>query len=90
VELYIHSPITPSWRGAQLKEAWGQLYWIEVIDCSASRPDRFTPGEKAPGTHWTGAWVGYRVTLAAVAKRKKIVSPTGDPPSVVQPVTKSL
>jgi hypothetical protein len=26
VELYIHSPNTPSWRGAQLKEAQGQLY----------------------------------------------------------------
>jgi hypothetical protein len=26
VELYLHSPNTPSWRGAQLKEAQGQLY----------------------------------------------------------------
>jgi hypothetical protein len=24
---------------------------------SASRPGRFTPGEKAPGTHWIGGWV---------------------------------
>jgi hypothetical protein len=26
VELYLHSPNTPSWRGAQLKKAQGQLY----------------------------------------------------------------
>jgi hypothetical protein len=26
VELYIHTPNTPSWRGPQLKEAQGQLY----------------------------------------------------------------
>jgi hypothetical protein len=27
---------------------------------SASRPCRFTPGEKAPDTHRTGGWVGLR------------------------------
>jgi hypothetical protein len=26
VELYLHAPSTPSWRGAQLGEARGQLY----------------------------------------------------------------
>jgi hypothetical protein len=26
VELYLHSPTTPSWRGAQLGGAQGQLY----------------------------------------------------------------
>jgi hypothetical protein len=26
VELYLHSPNTPSWRGAQLKKAQAQLY----------------------------------------------------------------
>jgi hypothetical protein len=26
VELYLHSPSTPSWRGAQLGGAQGQLY----------------------------------------------------------------
>jgi hypothetical protein len=30
---------------------------------SASRPCRFTPGEKAPGTHWIGGWVDPRVGL---------------------------
>jgi hypothetical protein len=26
----------------------------------ASRPCRFTPGKRAPGTHWIGDWVGPR------------------------------
>jgi hypothetical protein len=37
---------------------------------SASRPGRFTPKEKAPGTHWIGGWVGPRAILDAVVKRK--------------------
>jgi hypothetical protein len=37
---------------------------------SASRPSRFTPKERAPGTHWIGGWVGPRAVLDAVVKRK--------------------
>jgi hypothetical protein len=37
---------------------------------SASRPGRFTPRERAPGTHWIGGWVGPRAVLDAVVKRK--------------------
>jgi hypothetical protein len=37
---------------------------------SASRPGRFTPGERAPGTHWIGGWVGPRAVPYAVVKRK--------------------
>jgi len=37
---------------------------------SASRPGRFAPREKAPGTHWIGGWVGPSVVLDAVVKRK--------------------
>jgi hypothetical protein len=37
---------------------------------SASRPGRFTPRERAPGTHWIGGWVGFRAVLDAVVKRK--------------------
>jgi hypothetical protein len=33
---------------------------------SASRPGRFTPEERTPGTHWIGGWVGPRVGLDAV------------------------
>jgi hypothetical protein len=38
---------------------------------SASRPCRFTPKERAPGTHWIGGWVGPRAVLDAVVKRKR-------------------
>jgi hypothetical protein len=37
---------------------------------SASRPDRFTPGERAPGTHWIGSWVDLRAGLDDVENRK--------------------
>jgi hypothetical protein len=36
---------------------------------SDSRPGRFTPGERAPGTHWIVSWVGLRTGLD-VEKRK--------------------
>jgi hypothetical protein len=35
---------------------------------SASHPCRFTPGERAPGTNWTGSWVGPRADLDDVEK----------------------
>jgi hypothetical protein len=31
VELYLHSPSTPSWRGAQLGRAQGQLYSLPLL-----------------------------------------------------------
>jgi hypothetical protein len=41
----------------------------------ASRFGRFTPGESAPGTHWTGGWVGPRTGLDDVEKRKFLTLP---------------
>jgi hypothetical protein len=52
---------------------------------SASRPGRFTPGERAPGTHWIGGWVGPRVGLEAVEKRKFLPLPEIET-GAVQPV----
>jgi hypothetical protein len=43
---------------------------LDVGERSASRPGRFTPRERAPGTHWIGGWVGSRAVLEAVVKRK--------------------
>jgi hypothetical protein len=37
---------------------------------SASRPGRFTPGERPIGTNWIEGWVGHRVGLDNVEKRK--------------------
>jgi hypothetical protein len=36
----------------------------------ASRPGRFTPGERGPSTHWIGGWVGPRVGLDNMEKWK--------------------
>jgi hypothetical protein len=49
-----------------------------VGDCSASRPGRFTPGERAPGTHWIGGWVGPWAGLNDVEERKFLTLPTLD------------
>jgi hypothetical protein len=35
---------------------------------SASRPGRFTPGERAPGTHWIADWVDLKTGVDAVEK----------------------
>jgi hypothetical protein len=54
---------------------------------SASRPARFTPGERAPGTHWIGCWVDPRAGLHDVEKRKFLTLLGLElRPSVVQPV----
>jgi hypothetical protein len=43
--------------------------------CPTSRPGRFTPGEKAPGTHWRGGWVDPRAGLDDLEKRKLLTPP---------------
>jgi hypothetical protein len=35
---------------------------------SASRPGRFTPGERTPRTHWIGGWVNSRAGLDDMEK----------------------
>jgi hypothetical protein len=35
---------------------------------SVSRPCRFTPGDRAPGTHWIGDWVDPRTGLDDMEK----------------------
>jgi hypothetical protein len=44
-------------------------------ECSASRPGRFTPCERAPGTHWKGGWVGPRSSLDDMEKKKFLTLP---------------
>jgi hypothetical protein len=47
----------------------------ETLEWSASRPTRFTPGERAPGTHWVGRWVGSKAVLDAVEERISLPLP---------------
>jgi hypothetical protein len=49
-------------RILDLSMDWGE--W------SASRPGRFAPSERAPGTYRVGGWVVLRACLDAVVKRK--------------------
>jgi hypothetical protein len=42
---------------------------------SASRPFRFTPGERVSGTHWIGGRVGPRAGLDYMEKRKFLTLP---------------
>jgi hypothetical protein len=37
-------------------------------ELSASRPNRFTAGERAPGTQWAEGWVGPSAGLGDVEK----------------------
>jgi hypothetical protein len=54
VDVYIHVFLTSALVGGE---------W------SASRPDRFTLGGKAPATNWIGGWVGPGAGLDDVEKR---------------------
>jgi hypothetical protein len=48
---------------------------------SASRPSRFTPGKKIPGTHWIEGWVDARAGLDDVEKRKFLTLPGLETPT---------
>jgi len=43
---------------------------LDGDELSDSSPGRFTFGERTPGTHQIGGWVGPRAGLDAVTKRK--------------------
>jgi hypothetical protein len=45
---------------------------LDASEWSASRPCRFNPRERAPGIYWIGGWMGSRIGLDAVEKRKTL------------------
>jgi hypothetical protein len=59
-----------------MKTYGGVDVWIHVFltsglvggELSASRSGRFTPVERAPGTHWIGGWVSPRAGLDDMEK----------------------
>jgi len=55
VKVLLHAPLNSALDGGE---------W------SVSRPGRFTPRERDPGTHWKGGWVGPGIILDMVVKRK--------------------
>jgi hypothetical protein len=60
VDVYVHIFLTSALAGGE---------W------STSRPGRFTPGERAPGTHWRGGWMDLRAGLDDLEKRKFLTLP---------------
>jgi hypothetical protein len=80
-----HGGVLGEWRYSSTHSLTSAL---DGRDWPASRPCRFTPRERAPGTPWIGGWLGPRAVLDAVVKRK-IPSPRreSDPRTpIVQPV----
>jgi len=55
VEVYLHAFLTSA---------------LDLGEWSASRPGRFTPRERAPGTHWIGGWVGSGAGVDTMVKTK--------------------
>jgi hypothetical protein len=49
--------------------------WRRVVSFT---PCRFTPGERAPGIHWIGGWVGPRAGLDAVENGRILYYTTGN------------
>jgi hypothetical protein len=72
-------------------DVWIHTFLTSALDggeWSGSRPCCFTPGERAPGTHWIGGWVDPRAGLDDVEKRKFLTyRDSNSDPSVVQPVS---
>ena len=46
------------------------IVYLQSFLTSASRPGYFTPWEEIPNTDWIGGWVGFRLGLDAMQKRK--------------------
>jgi hypothetical protein len=60
---------------------------VYVGEWLASRPGRLNPKERALGILFIGYWVGPRVGLDAVEKRKSL-APAGDLTPAVHPVAR--
>jgi hypothetical protein len=60
VDVYIHIFLTSALAGGE---------W------SASCPSHFTPGERAPCTHWIGGWVDPRAGQDDLEKKKFLILP---------------
>jgi hypothetical protein len=76
------SRYTP-WRHMGERRYSSYSYLTSALDggeWSASRPGRAILGERTPGTHWIGGWVGPRAGLDAGARRKILCPCRGSNP----------
>jgi hypothetical protein len=87
------SRYTP-WRRLGGEEYSSYSFATSALDAgewSASRPGRaFTPGERTPGTHCAGGWVGPRAGLDTESRGKIFCLSRGSNPDrpVAQPVVR--
>jgi hypothetical protein len=66
-----------------MKTYGGVDVWIHIFltsalvagELSASRPSRFTPGERDSGKHWIGGWVGPKAGLDDTEEYKFLTLP---------------
>jgi hypothetical protein len=58
---------------------------LDAGELLASRPGRYTSGERPPSTHWIGGCLGPTASLDAVEKRK-VPASAGNGTPTVQPV----
>jgi hypothetical protein len=66
-----------------MRACGGVVVYINIFEASAlaggewsaSRPGRYTPGERSPDTHWIGGWVDPRTGLDDEKKRKFLTLP---------------
>jgi hypothetical protein len=78
-------------------DAWGERRYssysfltsaLDGGEWSASRPGRALPGERTPGTHFTGGWVGLSVGLYTEVRGKILCPCRGPNPD--RPVVQSV
>jgi hypothetical protein len=62
-----HESVLVEWKYSSTHSLTSAL---DAGEWSALRPGRFTPRERARGTHWIGGWMGPRAVLDAEVKRK--------------------
>jgi hypothetical protein len=70
INWYIICQSRPSQMLDAMKTDVNWRYSSTILDWLALRLGRFTPGEKVPGTHWIGVWVGPGAVLDVSKKRK--------------------
>jgi hypothetical protein len=62
-----------------------RFHYLGISEMAALRPNRYTPGERAPGTHWIGDWVNPRTGLDDMEKRLFLTLPGLELPPLRRP-----